>query len=169
MGLRIANIAMLWAALAAALGTPASAAKINVQAKAKVTKPLVLKSIQNFDLGRIMLGTGTWSGATVRLSRSGVLTCAANVTCFGATRVAQYNVSGSNGQTVTIIAPDGTLVNQADASKTLKLVIDSPGTVQLTNSGNPGMNFPLGGAITINSTTAPGVYAGTFNVSVDYQ
>ncbi|MBA3577632.1 MAG: DUF4402 domain-containing protein [Sphingomonas sp.] len=160
---------MLWAALAAALGTPASAAKINVQAKAKVTKPLVLRSIQNFDLGRIMLGTGSWSGATVRLSLGGVLTCAANVTCFGATQVARYNVSGSNGQTVSIITPDVNLVNQADPTKILKLMIDSPGSVVLSNSGNPGTNFPLGGAITINSTTTPGVYAGTFNVSVDYQ
>jgi hypothetical protein len=91
------------------------------------------------------------------------------VTCSGATQVAKYNVSGTNNQTVTIIAPNITLVNQSDATKTLTLTVDAPSSVLLTNSGPPGTDFPIGGSITINSSTADGNYVGTFNVSVDYQ
>ena len=48
-------------------------------------------------------------------------------------------------------------------------VPDKPATVTLANSGNPGSNFNIGGAITVNSTTADGNYVGTFNVTADYQ
>lgn len=169
MGPRLANIAAVAAALAATLGAPASAASITAQAKAKVIKPLVLKSIQDLDLGTVLLGPGSWSGATVRLSRSGVLSCAASVTCSGATQVAQYNVSGTNNQTVAISAPNVTLVNQNNASQTLTLVVDSPATVTLTNSGPRGTTFSIGGSITLDSTTPDGDYSGTFQVTAEYQ
>jgi hypothetical protein len=151
------------------MAAPAHAATINATAQAKVVKPLILTSLQDLNLGSLLIGPGTWSGATVRLSRTGVLTCPANVTCSGATQVAKYNVSGTNNQTVTIIAPNITLVNQSDATKTLTLTVDAPSSVLLTNSGPPGTDFPIGGSITINSSTADGNYVGTFNVSVDYQ
>jgi hypothetical protein len=60
------------------------------------------------------------------------------------------------------------MVNQSDSSKTLTLTVDSPGSVMLTNSGKPGTTFSLGGSITVSSSTPPGVYTGTFDVTVDY-
>ncbi|HET7317202.1 MAG TPA: DUF4402 domain-containing protein [Sphingomicrobium sp.] len=168
MGLRLAITALSAAAMAFA-AAPASAATINAKAKAKIIKPLVLESLQDLDLGMIVLNPGTWSGATVKLSQNGLLTCPANVSCSGVPQVAIYTVSGSNGETAAIIAPDVTLVNQADMTKTLTLVVDSPATVTFTNSGVPGVDFQLGGSITLDSTTAEGDYVGTFNVSVEYQ
>ncbi len=170
MGLRLATIAAIagaWAAGCAA--APASAATITATAKAKLVKPLVLQSIQDLDLGTLVLGPGTWSGATVTLSQAGVLTCPASLTCTGATQVAQYNVSGSNNQTVVISAPDVTMVNQADSTKILTLAVDCPASVILTNSGPPGTNFSIGGSITLDSTASGGVYVGTFEVTADYQ
>ena len=171
MRLRLADIAAAGAILAAVAGpcAPAGAATINAQAKAKVIKPLAIQSLQDLDFGSVMLGPGTWSGATVRLSRTGALTCPALLACSGATQVARYNVAGTNNQTVTISAPDITLTNQADSTKTLTLVVDSPGTVVLTNSGPPGTNFNIAGSITLTSATATGTYVGTFNVSAEYQ
>lgn len=167
--LRLATGTVAAALLAAALhAAPASAETITARANAKVLKPLVLTSIQNLDLGTVLIGTGSWSGTTLSLSRAGVLTCPAPLVCSGATRVARYNVAGSNNTTVRIIVPDVTLVNQSDSTKTLTMVVDSPGSVMLTNSGAPGHNFPLGGSIQLNSTTANGTYVGTFNVTVDY-
>lgn len=147
----------------------ADAATQVAQVNANVVKPLTIKWIQDLDLGTIVLGTGTWSGATVKLTRAGVFSCgSSNVTCTGATAVAKYNVTGSNNMTVRISAPNVTLVNQADPAKTLTMTVDSPGSVVLTSSGAPGITFPLGGSISVNSTTAGGVYRGTFNVTVDY-
>ncbi len=150
-------------------GEPAHAGTQVAPVSANVIKPLLLAMLQNLDLGTVTLGPGTWSNATVSVSKSGVFSCAnANVTCTGATLAAQYNVEGSNNQTVYINAPNVTLVNQSDATQTLTLVVDAPGSVILTNSGPPRTNFNIGGAITVNSTTAAGTYAGTFNVTVNY-
>lgn len=170
MGLCRAKMAAIAALVAAALVcAPARAATINASAQANIVKPLALKSIQDLDLGTVLLGQGIWSGAVLSLSMAGALTCPANVTCSGATQVAQYNVQGSNKQTVTISAPDVVMVNQANASKKLTLKVSAPASVYLPNSGQPGVNFNLGGSITLDSTTAAGVYVGTFEVTANYQ
>ena len=160
-------LATLICALAGA--DPARAASQSAKVSANVVKPLSIKWVQDLNLGTVTLGPGSWTNATVRISRAGVFSCAAaNVTCTGATAVATYNVVGTNNQTVRISAPNVTLVNQSDSTKTLTLTVDSPGTVVIPNSGNKGTDFSLGGAITLSSSTAGGVYRGTFNVTVDY-
>lgn len=167
---RLGFTTLLMTLAAVVAAAPAHAANSQVATvNATVVKPLTLKWVQNLDLGTIVLGPGAWSGATVGVSRAGTFSCTnANVTCSGATAVAKYNVSGTNNQAVHITAPNVTLVNQSDPTKTLVLVVDNPGTVTLTNSGNPGLDFALGGSISLSSTTAGGVYSGTFNVTVDY-
>jgi hypothetical protein len=148
---------------------PARAATVTSSVSASNVKPLLLTKLQDLDLGTVTLGPGTWSNATISISQAGVLSCAnPNLTCAGATTVAQYNVQGSNQQTVRISAPNVTLVSQSDPTQTLTLVTDAPATLLLTNSGFPGVNFSIGGAVTINSTTSGGTYVGTFNVTVDY-
>ena len=125
--------------------------------------------MQDLDLGTITLGPGTWGGATVGISKTGVFSCTnANVTCTGATSNAQYTVVGTNKQLIYINAPNVTLVNQSDPTKTLTLTVDSPCSVMLTNSGKPGVTFGLGGSISVSSSTPGGVYTGTFDVTVDY-
>lgn len=151
------------------LGVPCLAATQSAAINATVNKPLVLSSIQNMDFGTVTLGPGTWANATVAISQSGTLSCgSANVLCTGAALPAKYNVQGSNRQTVQISAPNVTLVNQADPSKTLSLVTDAPKSIVLTSSGVPGVDFSIGGSVTLSSVTAPGTYAGTFNVTVNY-
>lgn len=155
---------------AAAVAAQANAASQNASVKATVVKPLSLTKIQDLNLGTITLKPGTWSGATVGISRTGVLSCAnANTICTGAALPAQFSVTGSNSQTVRVTAPNVTLVNQANATKTLTLAVDAPATVAIPNSGNKGLNFGIGGSITLSSTTANGTYSGTLNVTVDYQ
>ncbi len=154
---------MTAASVAVALfAVPASAETITARVNAKVVKPLVLKRIQDLDLGTALLGPGNWSNATLALSRAGALTCPADLTCSGASQVAVYNVTGSNQATIRISAPDVTLVNQSDSSKTLTMAVDSPGSILLTNSGLKGQDFPLGGSVVLDSTTANGTYTGTF-------
>ena len=161
----------LVAAIAAAFlhASPAwSQATVTAAANAKVVKPLVLKHVQDLDLGTVVLSTGTWSGATLQLTRAGARTCNVRLICSGATQVATYNLQGSNNSNVRISAPNVTLVNQSDSTKTLIMTLDSPASIYLTNSGAPGQNFNIGGTVTLNSSTADGTYVGTFNVTVDY-
>lgn len=148
----------------------AHAASVNVTVNATALKPLEITKLQDLDLGTVTLGPGTWSNASVSLSRLGVFLCLPlNITCSGATSVARYNVQGSNKGIVRISTPNVTLVNQSDATKTLTLIVDSPSSVLLPNSGQPGVDFSIGGSITVSSTTTSGVYVGTFNLTADYQ
>jgi hypothetical protein len=159
-------------ALAALAGAPAHAAtgpNQNATATARIVKPLTLSWVQDLDLGTVILGSGNWSGAVVSITNAGVFSCTnANVTCSGATKPAQYKVTGTNNQVVTINAPNVTLTNQNDGVSTLLLTTNSPGTVNLGNSGSTGLTFGVGGSISVNSTTPDGTYAGTFNVTVNY-
>jgi hypothetical protein len=165
---KLARIAVTLVCLAQTAG-PARAATAVAQVTAQNVKPLVLAKIQDLDFGSVTLGTGVWSGATISLSQAGTLSCnSPNITCTGATTVAQYNVQGSKQSSVQISAPNVTLVNQSDSSQTLTLVTDAPSSIVLANSGFPGSNFSVGGSVTINSTTQAGIYVGTFNVTVDY-
>ena len=148
---------------------PCSATTQSASINASVSKPLVVTKLQDLDLGTVTLGPGVWSNATVSLSRAGVFSCSnANVICTGVTNVTKYNVQGSNNQTVRISAPNVTMINQSDATKTLTLITDAPASVLLTSSGHPGVDFSIGGSVALSSTTAAGTYVGTFNVTVDY-
>jgi hypothetical protein len=149
---------------------PASAVTQTASVNANVIKPLTLVSVQNLDLGTVAVQPGTFASATVGISRAGVFTCGSTyLICTGATQVAKYKVTGTNKQMVRITTPNVTLTNQADATKTLTMVVDSPGSVLLTSSGEPGITFSLGGTLTLSSSTPAGDYQGTFQVTVDYQ
>ncbi len=154
--------------------TPAFAAPTNpdknATATAKIVKPLTLTWVQDLDLGTVLLsGAGAWTGATVGVSKAGVFSCSnSNVTCSGTSQVAKYKVTGTNNQVVTVNAGNVTMTNQNDNTKTLVLTVDNPGTVNLGNSGAAGLEFSLGGAISVDSTTSDGTYSGTFNVTVNY-
>ena len=169
-GRRHIILALCATAFAAKAGAAPPSATVVVPVRASVLKPLMLTALQDLDVGTIVLGPGTWSGATVSVSQTGVLTCTnPNLTCSGTTRSASYRVTGSNKETILIAAPNVTLTNQADSSKTLQLVPVKPASVTLPNSGNQGVEFGVGGTITLSSSTADGLYVGTLNVTIDYQ
>jgi hypothetical protein len=159
-------------AIAGTVGAaPASAAgpNQNSTATAKIVKPLTLTWVQDLDLGTIVLGSGTWGATSVGITSAGVFTCNnSNISCSGATKPAQYKVTGTNNQRVLISAPNVTLTNQNNSSQTLLLTVDNPGFVDLGNSGNAGVTFGLGGSIAVSSATVEGTYTGQFNVTVNY-
>ena len=159
----------LAAAGAAAFAAPAHAVTQTANVKVSVVKPLTLTALQDMDLGTITLNGGTWASTTVGISRTGVATCGSNVICSGAPQVARFKVTGTNKMVVLVSAPPVTLTNQSDPTKTLTMTVDSPGTVTLTSSGQPGTDFDVGGSIALSSTTADGTYSGTINITVDYQ
>ena len=154
--------------------TQAAAAPVtattDATATARILRPLQLTSTQNLDLGTIVLsGTAPYS-ATVSITRAGAFSCdggSGNVTCSGAHQQAIYNVRGTNNQNVTIAAGNVTLNGSNGGS--LTLTPDFANSVLLTNSGAPGVDFGVGGSITVADTTTDGVYTDTFAVTADYQ
>lgn len=171
--LRMASLGATVAALTLT-ATPAAAyglvnANPNATGHVKILQGLVLKSTQNLDLGTVVLaGSGTWT-ATVSVDRNNVFSCdggSGNVVCSGAPQRAMYNVQGSNNATVKIASTPVTLSN---GTSNLTLTPDHAATVLLTNSGAPGVNFGVGGSVTISNTTPDGDYTGTFALTAEYQ
>lgn len=167
----------LAAAAALAFGaTPAFAQAVgpsdrNATATARIIKPLTLSWVQDLDFGTVLLsGAGPWTGAVISIAQDGSRTCSnVNVTCSDLTAAATYNVTGTQGQVVSIIVdPTLNLVNANDGTTILPMTVDAPASLTLTNSGALGDNFSIGGSITVDSTTLDGVYSGTFDVTVDY-
>jgi len=156
--------ALVAAASPAAAVSPASQATAN----AKIYKPLTISKVQNLDFGVIVLGAGAWAGEVVSISQAGVLTCGggSNVTCSGAPQVAKYHLVGTNNATVTVSSPGFNLTGPG----TLAFTPNAPATVNLGATGSTtGVDFSIGGSITLASTTPDGVYSGTFAVTADYQ
>lgn len=145
----------------------AQAAQTTIQASAKVVKSLTLAKKQDLDFGTIMM-SGATGTSTVSISMTGVVTCPTGFTCTGTPKPAILNVTGSNGNVVRITTLPSDLVNTTDGSK-LQFTPVAPATIALTNSGNPGKDFNIGGSIAIPSTTTDGTYSGNIEVTVDYQ
>lgn len=157
----------------ALVATPAVAAPVGAAtpatARARIVKPLVLTRLANLDFGIITLGTVPAGGSAASVSQAGAVTCGAGLVCnSGTPAAAQYNVNGTNNQVVQIFTATSTLTNANDAT-TLTFTPAAPGTVTLPNSGTAGVNFNVGGSITILPATTDGVYTGNMNVTVDYQ
>jgi hypothetical protein len=173
--LRITSLATAVAGLALT-ATPAAAQQVgpnngkNATATARIVKPLTLEWVDDLDLGNIILTSGTWTGAVVGVAQDGTPTCPTTVvTCTGTMKPARYKVTGTNNQTVKInVDPVLTLINQNDTTVSLPLSVDSPGTINLGNSGASGFTFALGGDIVVDAATLDGTYFGTFAVTVEY-
>ena len=150
---------------------PAQAATPATQATAtaKIYRPLTISFVQNLDFGTVVLsGAGTWSGEVVSIDQTGALTCGGgvNLTCSGSQQAAKYHLVGTNNAVVTISSPGFNLTGPG----TLAFTPNAPATVNLGASGSStGVDFGVGGSITLASTTADGVYSGTFNVTANYQ
>lgn len=160
-----AAIAIFAASSPAAAVSPSNG---QAQANAKIFKPLALTKVQNLDFGVIVLGPGTWSGEVVSISQAGALTCGGgtNLTCSGSTQPAKYHLSGTNNAIATVTCPGFNLTGPG----TLAFTPNAPATVNLGPSGLvTGVDFSIGGSITLASTTPDGVYSGTFAVTADYQ
>ena len=167
----VATVAAVAVSATEAAAAPVNATA-NAAAKARILKPLVLKSTANFDLGIIALtGAGPYT-ATVSLDRNNTFDCdggGTNVVCSGTHTRASYNVAGTQGQDVTIASGPVLLSDGVALTPDLTLTPDHDTTVTLANSGAPGTDFWVGGSLSVPSTAADGVYTGTFALTADYQ
>ena len=99
--------------------------------------------------------------------RAGVFSCAnANTTCSGATQTAQYKVTGTNNQVVTVNAPDVTLPTRMTCFD-----VGSAGSALARSaSGTPALRatFDLKRSDHRRVSDPDGTYFRTFNVTVNY-
>ena len=186
MVVSVRKILISAAATAAALvSAGAQAATVNATARAKVLKPLQMTGGGTVDFGTIVTpSTASFSGTfLIDAAASQTSTyCASGFACSGAPAAAMFNLQGSSNNNITLNVPTSVILTLQGATGTpatltfntknsLSATNSANGnyTIQLPNSGSPGLNFYVGGSVTIDQATVGGSYQGTFTVTADYQ
>lgn len=165
-----ASVAALTLAATPAIAAPTFSSNGNATAHAKIVKPLTLERIAHMEFGDITVQD---AGTVTMAALDGALTCTGGLTCALTNGTpAEYKVTGTNRQIVYITKPVSVqLTNLPNPGTPLTLVLDGHGPTQtlLPNAGADGVNFKLGGEISIAANTLEGDYTGEIVVSVDYQ
>ena len=161
---KFAAAAPLLVALIAS-AAPAQAAQISAATSAKVIKPVSLTKLQDMDFGTLLVTNYTGTRNVV-MSRAGVLTCPAEITCSGTPKQARFNVQGTNNNVVLMSVTSAGLVN---GGNTIPFTADVQTSVTLTNSGAPGTDIDVGGTLTVDGSIPGGTYTGTMTLTANYQ
>jgi hypothetical protein len=84
---------------------------------------------------------------------------------------ADFTVSGEGGQSITVtVDPSFNMSGPSASILTVTTTASNTGVQTLSGSlgASGSLDVPVGGSITITSTTTTGAYTGTFNVSAAY-
>lgn len=146
-------------------------------AGAKLVKPMTLTQTSPLHFGVINVLTGVPgtvvlpSNSTIRSFTGGV---AASTVAPVATNAA-YSVTGTKNVTYALTLPATITVTETLGSETMTI---SALTARFSGAGADAVtstlsatgtdNFTVGGTLTVGLDQSTGIYAGTFNVSVDY-
>jgi hypothetical protein len=152
----------------------------NTAAGAQLIVPMTLTETSPLHFGTMNLKTN--AGGTVVLSTSNARTFSGGVTASTVLPVstnAAYNVTGTYNETYALTLPDDITVTEhvgvvvGDATMIiddLKARFNGAGedavTSKLSATGTD--NFTVGGTLNVLAGQIGGIYAGTFDVSVDY-
>jgi len=154
-----------------------SATVTGTTAGAKLIVPMTLTQTGVLHFGTINILTGAGGTVTLptnSLTRDFTVGVSASAVAPYATHAA-YNVTGTKNVTYALTLPSTITVTETllgTASMSIVPVARFNGagvdatTSVLSNSGTD--NFTVGGALTVPASAVGGIYAGTFNVTVDY-
>jgi Mat/Ecp fimbriae major subunit len=154
----------------------AQAATGTATARAKILRQLTVTSDRDLNFGTIV--TGTSAGNIVLSSAGAVTTCGVTGSggvCSGTATSARFNVSGAGAQVVTVSLPTASFNITNTAGDTMAVSTLSGSAATVTLSGTFGAaaagtgSFTVGGTLGVGANQADGDYAGTFNVTVNYQ
>lgn len=138
------------------------AATSSATASATVLSPVAVTKSSDLDFGKIISGA---SAATVTLTGTGGFNCGAGLTCTGTHNAAAFGITGSNNETVTVATDSA--VNLQSGSNSMSATL-APSSSSLTLTGGVA-SFNVGGALSVAANQPAGAYAGSFNVTVNYQ
>lgn len=133
-------------------------------AKARVLKQITVTNTSDLDFGTIVTG----AAASVGVSTGGVRTCGAGLTCTSTVSAANFNISGTNNEVVTITGDNTVALSNGTGGNMTATLTRSATTITLVNSAIGG-SFQVGGTLPLAAAQPDGNYIGTFSVTVDYQ
>ncbi len=156
-----ALIATLGLSAGVAHAAPVTAA---ASAKARVLKQITVTNTSDLNFGTIITG----ATASVAVSTGAVRTCGAGLTCSGTVTAANFDISGTNNEVVTITGDNSVSLTNGTGGAMTATLTRSASTITLVNSAIGG-SFQVGGVLALAAAQPDGNYSGLFNVTVDYQ
>ncbi|AWG20480.1 hypothetical protein FFWV33_02510 [Flavobacterium faecale] len=177
---KLSFLALLAIASFASTANAQTSAATTTNAGAVLLKAMTLSQTAPLHFGSNVLVTNAGgtvvlpSNSSTRTYTGGVATSAATPTATNAA----YNVTGTALETYALTLPTTTTVTHTTVASgvyqmditDMKARFNGAGsdavTSTLSSSGTD--SFTLGGTLTVQASQIGGVYAGTFNVSIDY-
>ena len=166
---------------AAFLGSPAAAqSQRSMDVRTAIFGQLSLTNVEDLDFGNVVEnGAGT---IVMSPDPNATCTASANIIHSGACQPAIFGGSGETGRIVRIKKPPGAKITLTgpgadiqitnvtiDGSPELLLVNATPGYSRYTIASPSGVfSFRVAGTLNIAAGQAPGVYTGTFEISLQY-
>lgn len=162
------RLAAVGAIAAASFATSAQAATTaSATATAEVLSSLTVTSTADLQLGQIAANTG----GTVTVNADSTVASSGALISTGTRSPAAFDVAGSPDAMVIVTLPAAPVnLTRVSGTETMSLGgfnTNPNGAFQLDNTGAG--SFTVGGTLTVGSGQVPGVYTGTFSVSVEYQ
>lgn len=144
----------------------ASAEDVSFTASARILDALAVA--KNTDLNFANIVPDATAAGTVVVSTGGVRTCNAPLTCTGTVSAADFDVTGTSGQSFTITLPSGTtqITNGSETMDISAWTSSLPSNTGTLNGGSA--DFQIGATLNVGAAQAAGAYSGSFNVTVEY-
>jgi hypothetical protein len=149
---------------------PALAAPVSDSAdsRAIIVTPLSLVQVDDLDFGSLV--PSTVSGVVTIDANSGSQSAIGGVTAYGSavSRRAYFVGAGTEGQPVSIAlsAPPSLSDGAGNSMAVLALTLDGP-ALRIIPADRV-VHIYVGGILSVNANQAPGDYAGTFDMTVNY-
>lgn len=157
--------AVIAGSLLASLGmgaTAAHAATASATAKAKILRQVTVTNTSDLQFGTIVSSP---TASTVVVTTAGARNCGTGLVCSSAFSAAGFNVTGTSGQVVAISVPSSVTLTSGTFSMVANLATSATALTLANNAGS----FSVGGTLNVGANQDDGDYAGTFNVTADYQ
>lgn len=148
-------------------------------AQAIIVTRLSLVKTQDLDFGQLIAGT---AAGTVTLAPDGVRSSTGGVRLAGSDgHPASFSGLGRQNQSVTLSVNSNTgTLRRVGGTETMRFdtfVIGSTPQAQLTivplafriSAANGQFAFPVGATLRVGARQAPGIYSGTFTLTINYQ
>ncbi len=171
------------AALSLASAAQAAPVTENAEARAEVVRALTVVKDTDLDFGKVAVA----GAGTVTVDSDGTVSaCTVNLTCYGTTSGAKFDVTtGTIGKTLTVTLPAdvsllraggvvGTAADELELDTYTTDATDTAGvyTITLVDDGNGTGNgiasFSVGGSLAFDGSEVEGLYTATISVDVDY-
>jgi hypothetical protein len=155
------------AVLTSSVNAQTASSTANAEASARIIAPLEILKVADLKFGNIAAGP---SAGTVVIATDDARTKSGGVTLIAAGNVsnaASFDIVGYPDGTFTIDIPESIIISADDEEMTVDNFVSNLGASSTLNTDGEA-NLKVGATLNVEANQAPGLYTGSFDVTVAY-